>query len=91
MFFRRTAAMLFRLTARPEAVTLLTLLLSSALALPVMALPGAADPNASVPQTKYRPVIQGYTPYRPVEPGKWRDMNHQVAPKPKPETGGEKR
>lgn len=60
--------------------------LSAGLALPASAGPKAADPHAPVPKARYRPVIEGYTPYRPVEPSPWQGVNRDVAPKPKPQS-----
>ena len=60
--------------------------LSAGLALPVSAGPKAADPHAPVPKARYRPIIEGYTPYRPVEPRPWQGVNRDVAPKPKPQS-----
>ena len=57
-------------------------LLSAGLALPASAGPEAADPHAPVPKVRYRPSIEGYTPYRPVEPSPWQGVNRDVAPKP---------
>ena len=53
------------------------------------AMPAAADPDARVPRTTYRPVIESYTPFRPVEPSPWADVNRQVTPKPKPKPQGD--
>lgn len=60
--------------------------LSAGLALPASAGPKAADPHAPVPKARYRPIIEGYTPYRPVEPRPWQGVNRDVAPKPKPQS-----
>ena len=57
--------------------------LSAGLTLPASAGPKAADPRAPVPKARYRPIIEGYTPYRPVEPRPWQGVNRDVAPKPK--------
>jgi hypothetical protein len=64
-------------------------LLATALALcglpsGLRALPQAADPASPTPRTKYRPVIENYVPFRPVEPRSWKGVNEEVAPKPKP-------
>ena len=55
----------------------------------LQALPEAARADAPVPRAKYRPIIENYTPFRPVEPKAWEDVNRQVAPKPKPKPQGE--
>ena len=60
--------------------------LSAGLALPASAGPKAAYPDAPVPKARYRPIIEGYTPYRPVEPRPWQGVNRDVAPKPKPQS-----
>lgn len=52
---------------------------------PVLALPDAADPETPVAPAKYRPVIDGYQPFRPVEPKDWQGVNRDVAPRPKTE------
>lgn len=50
---------------------------------PALAQPDAADPDAPSAPATYRPVIDGYVPFRPVEPRDWRRVNREVAPEPK--------
>lgn len=50
------------------------------------ALPQAANPDARVPPTTYRPVITDYMPFRPIEPRSWQGVNQEVAPKPREES-----
>lgn len=40
----------------------------------------ASDPAAATRPIAYQPVVAGYTPGRPVEPGDWLDLNRQVSP-----------
>lgn len=55
------------------------------------ALPQASNPDAPAPRTKYRPIIENYVPFRPVEPRSWSGVNEEVAPKPKPKPQGEQK
>lgn len=42
-----------------------------------------ADPSASVPRTRYRPVTEGTRDYEVVTPRPWVRSNEQVAPERK--------
>jgi hypothetical protein len=44
----------------------------------------AANPQARVPLTTYRPVTSGYQRQQPVEPLPWRERNERVTPQEKP-------
>jgi len=65
-------------------------LIAAGLPAPLSALPEAADPQARAPRTQYRPAIENYVPFRPVEPRSWPGVNRQVAPKPKPKSGDQR-
>lgn len=38
------------------------------------------DPRARAARAPGAAVMSGFTPYRPVGPGDWRDLNRRVAP-----------
>ena len=49
--------------------------------------PDASDPDHRVPSVSYRPVLDGYSSQRPVDPSPWVERNRQVTPTP--EKGGQ--
>jgi hypothetical protein len=55
------------------------------------ALPKEANPQERVPRTQYRPVIENYVPFRPVEPRSWPEVNQDVAPRPKVKSGDQEK
>jgi len=58
---------------------LLVILLTMAIAPPALAR-DPADPGASVPAARYKPVTAGTKTFRPVEPLPWGDVNRRVTP-----------
>jgi hypothetical protein len=54
-------------------------------------LPKEANPQERVPRAQYRPVIENYIPFRPVEPRSWPGVNQDVAPKPKAKSGDQEK
>ena len=65
-------------------------LIAAGISAQLAASPDVADPQARAPRTKYRPVIENYIPFRPVEPRSWPGVNQEVAPKPKPKSGDQR-
>jgi hypothetical protein len=62
-------------------------ILVSALPQKLHALPEVAQADAPAPRTKYRPVIERYRPFRPLDPRSWQGVNQEVTPKPKSNNG----
>lgn len=79
---RRSALWRYRL---PAVLTACTLLAQGCTASPPRPYQGAdaANPDARVLPTAYRPVLGTYSSQRPVEPAPWRERNERVAPAPK--------
>lgn len=46
--------------------------------------PDPMDANAEVPALNYRPVLDGYQPYRETKIGPWSRLNVEVAPRATP-------
>lgn len=65
-------------------------LIAAGIPVHLAASPNSADPKARASRTQYRPVIENYIPFRPVEPRSWTGVNQEVAPKPKPKSGDQR-